>query len=118
MKTPRLAAALSIVTTALALSACVTQYDSLVKTVPVGSGTSRLAVLPFTACVKAKWAARPLKIGEYSPNADGDVITVHGPKGETMLLVDAEPSANGTGYTIYGDIVGAAVYVADAHTCD
>ena len=35
-----------------------------------------------------------------------------------MLLVDAEPSANGTGYTIYGDIVGAAVYVADAHKCD
>jgi hypothetical protein len=122
MKTPRLAAAvttaMTIATAALALSACVTQYDSLVKTVPVGSGTSRLTVLPFVGCVKAKWAARPLKIGEYSPNADGAVITVHGAKGETMLLVDAEPSANGTGYTIYGDIVGAAVYVADAHKCD
>ncbi len=90
----------------------------MVKTVPVGSGTSHLGVLPFAACVKAKWAARPLKTGEYTPNADGDVITVHGPKGETLLLIDAEPSANGTGYTIYGDIVGAAVYVADAHTCD
>lgn len=122
MKTPRLAAALAltatVAVTALALGGCVTQYDSLVKTVPVGSGTSRLGVLPFAACVKAKWAARPLKTGEYSPNVDGDVITVHGPKGETLLLIDAEPSANGTGYTIYGDIVGAAAYVADAHTCD
>ncbi|SAL26609.1 hypothetical protein AWB64_02201 [Caballeronia sordidicola] len=122
MKTPRLAAALALIATAavtaLALGGCVTQYDSLVKTVPVGSGTSHLTVLPFTACVKAKWAARPLKTGEYSPNADGDVITVHGPRGETLLLIDAEPSANGTGYTIYGDIVSAAVYVADAHTCD
>jgi hypothetical protein len=124
MKTPRRAAALTltlpltIAVATLALSGCVTQYDSLVKTVPVGSGTSRLAVLPFAACVKAKWAARPLKIGEYTPNADGDVVAVHGPNGQTMLLIDAEPSGSGTGYTIYGDIVGAAVYVADAHTCD
>jgi hypothetical protein len=109
MKTQRLAA--TAVTFALsvavfALSACVTQYDSLIKTVP------------FVACVKAKWATRPLKIGEYSPNADGDVITVHGANGQTMLLIDAEPSGNGTGYTIYGDIVGASAYVADAHKCD
>jgi len=34
------------------------------------------------------------------------------------LLIDAEPSANGAGYTIYGDIVSASAYVADAHKCD
>jgi len=119
MKTQRLAAAAVTLSVAvLALSACATQYDSLIKTVPVGSGTSRLTALPFVACVKAKWAIRPLKIGEYSPNADGDVITVHGANGQTMLLIDAEPSGNGTGYTIYGDIVSAAAYVADAHKCD
>ena len=120
MKTQRLAtAAVTFAVFAVfALSACTTSYDALVKTVPVGSGTSHLATLPFVACVKAKWATRPLKIGEYSPNADGAVITVHGATGQTMLLVDAEPSANGTGYTIYGDIVSASAYVADAHKCD
>jgi hypothetical protein len=121
MKTPRIAAAvltLSLSVAVFALSACETQYDSLIKTVPVGSGTSHLATLPFVACVKAKWATRPLKIGEYSPNADGAVITVHGANGQTILLIDAEPSANGAGYTIYGDTVRAATYVADAHKCD
>ena len=118
MKTQRLAAAVTLSVAAFALSACVTQYDSLIKTVPVDSGTSQLKTLPFVACVKAKWATRPLKIGEYSPNADGSVITVHGANGQTMLLIDAEPSANGTGYTIYGDIVSAAAYVTDAHKCD
>jgi uncharacterized lipoprotein YajG len=119
MKKQRLAAAAVTFTVAvLALSACTTQSDSLIKTVPVGSGTSHLATLPFVACVKAKWAARPLKIAEYSPNADGDVITVHGANGQTILLIDAEPSATGTGYTIYGDTISAAAYVADAHKCD
>ena len=121
MKTPRIAAAvltLSLSVAVFALSACETQYDSLIKTVPVGSGTSHLATLPFVACVKAKWATRPLKIGEYSPNADGAVITVHGANGQTILMIDAEPSANGAGYTIYGDTVRAAAYVADAHKCD
>jgi len=58
MKTQRLAAAVtfSLLSVAVfALSACVTQYDSLIKTVPVGSGTSQLKALPFVACVKAKW---------------------------------------------------------------
>jgi hypothetical protein len=121
MKTQRLAAAavtFALSVAVIALSACATQYDSLIKTVPVGSGTSHLAVLPFVSCVKAKWATRPLKISEYSPNADGDVIAVHGANGQTMLLIDAEPSANGAGYTIYGDIVSASAYVADAHKCD
>lgn len=118
MKTPRLAAALTFSLAVFALSACVTQYDQLIKTVPVGSGTSQLKTLPFVTCVKAKWVKRPLKIGEYSPNADGAVITVHGANGQTILLVDAEPSATGTGYTIYGDTISAAAYVADAHTCD
>ena len=120
MKTQRLAAAVTFALSVavIALSACATQYDSLIKTVPVGSGTSHLAVLPFVSCVKAKWATRPLKISEYSPNADGDVIAVHGTNGQTMLLIDAEPSANGAGYTIYGDIVSASAYVADAHKCD
>jgi hypothetical protein len=118
MKTQRLAAAVTLSVAVLALSACATQSDSLIKTVPVGSGTSHLATRPFVECVKPKWATRPLKVGEYSPNADGDVITVHGANGQTILLIDAEPSANGTGYTIYGDTVSAAAYVADAHKCD
>jgi hypothetical protein len=118
MKTQRLAAAVTVTLSVFALSACVTQYDQLIKTVPVGSGTSQFKTLPFVACVKAKWATRPLKVGEYSPNADGAVITVHGANGQTILLIDAEPSANGTGYTIYGDTIAAAAYVADAHKCD
>ncbi|MGA7815755.1 hypothetical protein [Caballeronia sp.] len=118
MKLSGIAVSMMLTATTLALSACVTTADKLVQTVPVGAGTSRLPPLPFVACVKAKWRLRPLKIGEYSPNADGDVVTVHGASGQTMLLIDAEPSANGTGYTIYGDIVGAAAYVTDAHTCD
>jgi len=92
MKTQRLAAAavtFALSVAVFALSACATQYDSLIKTVPVGSGTSHLAVL-----------------------------AVHGANGQTMLLIDAEPSANGAGYTIYGDIVSASAYVADAHKCD
>jgi hypothetical protein len=104
--------------TTLALGACVTRDDILVKTVPVGSGVSRLKPLPFVACVKEKWRARPLAVGEYSPSQDGDIVTVHGTDGKTLLLIDAEPSASGTGYTIYGDTVRASVYVADAHTCD
>jgi hypothetical protein len=104
--------------TALGLGACATQDTSLIQTVPVGSGTSHLAVLAFTACVKEKWRARPLKVGEFSYNAEGDVLTVHGNTERTLVLLDAEPSANGTGYTIYGDVVAASKYVADAHTCD
>lgn len=118
MKLPGLAASTLLTVAALMLGGCVTQDDQLIKTVPVGSGTSRLKPLPFVACVKAKWGVRPLKIGEYSPNVDGDVLTVHGANGQTILLVDAEPSANGTGYTIYGDTVAANAYVIDAHACD
>jgi hypothetical protein len=118
MKLPGIVASTLLTAGALTLAGCVTQDNQLIKTVPVGSGTSRLKPLPFVACVKSKWGVRPLKIGEYSPNVDGDVLTVHGTDGKTILLVDAEPSANGTGYTIYGDTLAANAYVVDAHGCD
>jgi|SRR5580698_6564105 hypothetical protein len=116
MKSHGIAAALTLA--AIGLSACATQDRTLIQTVPVGSGTSHLPVLAFTACVKEKWRARPLKVGEFSYNADGDVLTIHGNTERTLVLLDAEPSANGTGYTVYGDVVAASSYVADAHTCD
>jgi hypothetical protein len=117
MKKQGIATAFMAVIT-LTLSACATNDTSLIQTVPVGSGTSKLTVLPFTACVKEKWRKRPLKVGEFSFNADGDVLTVHGTTQRTLVLLDAEPSALGTGYTIYGDVVAASSYVADAHTSD
>jgi hypothetical protein len=117
MKTQGIATALMTLA-ALSLGACATQDTSLIQTVPVGSGTSKLTVLPFTACVKAKWRKRPLKVGEFSINADGDVLTVRGATERTLILLDAQPSALGTGYTIYGDVIAASAYVADAHTCD
>lgn len=118
MKLPGIAASTLLTVAALMLTGCVTEDNQLIKTVPVGSGTSRLKPLAFVACVKQKWAVRPFKVGEYSPNVDGDVVTVHGTDGRTILLVDAEPSANGTGYTLYGDTVAANAYVIDAHGCD
>jgi hypothetical protein len=114
MKLPALATAFA----ALTLCACVTQEDQLVKSVPVGSGTSKLTVLPFIACVKAKWAASGRRIGSYSPDPDGQILVVKGPNGTDTVLLQAEPSALGAGYTIYGDIAAASRFVADAHTCD
>jgi hypothetical protein len=117
MKKQGIATALMAVI-ALSLTACATNDTSLMQTVPVGSGTSKLTVLPFTACVKEKWRRRPLKVDEFSMNAEGDVLSVHGTTQRTLVLLDAEPSALGTGYTIFGDVVAASGYVADAHACD
>ncbi|TCK38070.1 hypothetical protein B0G84_3373 [Paraburkholderia sp. BL8N3] len=103
----------------LVLSACASQTDNnLMQTVPVGSGTSRLAIYPFVECVKPKWTSLAAKVRQYAPDSDGQILSVHGKGASDSVLILAEPSANGTGYTIYGDVVAASRYVALAHSCD
>lgn len=102
---------------ALALSSCATDTD-LLKTVPVGSGTSRLAIYDFTRCVKNQWTPLGGRLREYSPGADSEAIGVRGSGDVSTVLALAQPSASGTGYTIYGDVAVASRYVAAAHTCD
>lgn len=99
------------------LAGCQTQDTTLIQNVPVGSGTSTLVVVPFVDCIKAKWGAHGGKLRQYSQDAEGEIVDVRGPDGRTVVMLVAEPSAHGTGYTIYGDIA-AASYVTEAHTCD
>jgi hypothetical protein len=105
---------------ALALTGCVSTDDALLKTVPVGSGTSQLMPYDFTRCVKTKWQALDGRVREYSISSDSQAVSIPG-KGyasQSTVLAVAQQSASGTGYTIYGDVAVASRYVAAAHTCD
>jgi hypothetical protein len=120
MKFPALAT--TAAACALVLSGCAASMDdaSLMKTVPVGAGTSHIAIYPFIECVKAKWSPQASgKLRQYTPDSDGQVLAVRGATSGDSVLLYAQPSAAGTtGYTIYGDVVAASRYVAAAHTCD
>jgi hypothetical protein len=105
-----------------ALAGCATSDDNLINSVPVGSGTSRSPIYDFSRCATQALGAQATQQGQrlrmYSSDADGQIITVRGAGGKAVVLLLAEPSATGTGYTIYGDIAAANRYVAAAHTCD
>src|SRR3954452_889865 len=88
----------------MALAACVSTDDALLKTVPIGSGTSTLGTFEFVKCVKAKWTPMGLPVREYGLGADTQAVSVRGAGGVSTLLAVAQQSAGGTGYTIYGDI--------------
>lgn len=102
------------------LSACVSTDDALLRTVPIGSGTSQRAPYDFTRCVKEKWTPIAGRVREYSPSADTQAVSVPsgGYTSQSVVVVIAQASASGTGYTIYGDVAIASRYVAAAHTCD
>ncbi len=88
---------------ACALVSCASTDDALMKTVPVGSGTSKLAPYDFTRCVKAKWALLDPRGGYGS---------------SSVVLAVVQQSATSTGYTVYGDVAQTARYVVAANTCD
>jgi hypothetical protein len=116
---PHRAFAVAALAGALILSACAaTTDDSLLKSVPVGSGTSHLPVLAFVDCVKTHWTPKGGRLRQYSPDVEGQILAVHAAGSPDTVLVLAEPSANGTGYTIYGDTAAATGYVAATHACD
>jgi hypothetical protein len=102
------------------LSACVATDDALLKTVPFGSGTSQYKPYDFIRCVKEKWTPIAPRVREYSPSSD--TLAVSAPSGgmtsQSVVLVIAQASANGTGYTLYGDVAAAGRYVTATHTCD
>ncbi|SAK93462.1 hypothetical protein AWB77_05309 [Caballeronia fortuita] len=102
------------------LGGCVSTDDALLKTVPYGSGTSRYAPYDFIRCVKEKWTPIAPRVREYSPSSDTLAVSVPsgGPTSQSVVLVIAQASAGGTGYTIYGDIAAAGRYVTATHTCD
>lgn len=102
------------------VSGCVSTDDALVRTVPVGSGTSQFKPYDFVRCVKEKWTPIAGRLREYSPSSDTQAVAVPsgGYASPSVVLVIAQASANGTGYTIYGDVAVASRYVAAAHTCD
>jgi hypothetical protein len=104
----------------LALTGCISTDDALLKTVPVGSGTSHLLPYDFTKCVKAKWAPLDGRVREYSLSADTQAVSIpsKGVASQSVVLAVAQQSANGTGYTIYGDVAVASRYVAATHACD
>ncbi|SAL49197.1 hypothetical protein AWB70_03951 [Caballeronia cordobensis] len=105
---------------ACALSACVATDDALLKTVPIGSGTSQFKPYDFVRCVKEKWTPIAGRVREYSPSSDTQAVSIPsgGLTSNSVVLVIAQASANGTGYTIYGDVAIAGRYVAATHTCD
>jgi hypothetical protein len=102
------------------LSACVATDDSLLRTVPIGSGTSQSKPYDFVRCVKSAWTPIGGRVREYSPGPDTQAISIPsgGLTSQSVVLLIAQASANGTGYTIYGDIGVAGRYVAATHTCD
>ncbi|WP_244817191.1 hypothetical protein [Caballeronia sp. Lep1P3] len=102
----------------VALTGCVSTDDALLKTVPIGSGTSTLATFEFIKCVKAKWMPLGARVREYGLGADSEAVSVPGRGGASTVLTVAQPSAQGTGYTIYGDIAAASRYVTATHACD
>lgn len=105
---------------ASALSACVSTDDALLKTVPIGSGTSQSKPYDFIRCVKEKWTPIAGRVREYSPSADTQAVSVPsgGYTSQSVVLVIAQASANGTGYTIYGDVAVGIRYVTATHACD
>ncbi|KXU86047.1 hypothetical protein CR51_37855 [Caballeronia megalochromosomata] len=105
---------------ASALSACVATDDALLRTVPVGSGTSQYKPYDFIRCVKEKWTPIAPRVREYSPSSDTLAVSVPsgGLTSQSVALVIAQASANGTGYTIYGDVAAVSRYAAATHTCD
>jgi hypothetical protein len=105
---------------ALAITGCASTDDALLKTVPVGSGTSHFLPYDFTKCVKAKWAALDPRVRDYSLSADTQAVSIpsKGIASQSVVLAVAQQSAKGTGYTVYGDVAVASRYVAAAHTCD
>jgi hypothetical protein len=105
---------------ALTLNGCAATDDALLKTVPVGSGTSHLTPYDFIACAKQKWTPIAGRVREYSLSADTQAVSVPsgGMTSQSVVLAIAQQSANGTGYTIYGDVAVASRYVAATHQCD
>ncbi|MFM0049086.1 hypothetical protein [Caballeronia grimmiae] len=101
----------------LGLAGCATTDDALLKTVPIGSGTSTLATFDFVRCVKDRWTPLGGPVREYALGTDSQAVSVKGAGGASMVLVVAQPAARGTGYTIYGEIA-ASRYVTAAHVCD
>ncbi|AET91267.1 hypothetical protein BYI23_B006600 [Burkholderia sp. YI23] len=102
------------------MSACAATDDALLKTVPIGSGTSQFKPYDFVRCVKEKWTPIAGRVREYSPSSDTQAVSIPsgGLTSNSVVLVIAQASANGTGYTIYGDVAIAGRYVAATHTCD
>ncbi|SAK57050.1 hypothetical protein AWB80_02230 [Caballeronia pedi] len=102
------------------LSACAATDDTLLRTVPIGSGTSQVKPYDFVRCVKEKWTPIAGRVREYSPSTDTQAVSVPsgGYTSQSVVLVIAQASANGTGYTIYGDVAVASRYVTATHTCD
>ena len=102
------------------LSACVATDDALLKTGPFGSGTSQYKPYDFIRCVKEKWTPIAPRVREYSPSSDTLAVSVPsgGMTSQSVVLVIAQASANGTGYTLYGDVAAAGRYVTATHTCD
>ncbi|GAB5094806.1 hypothetical protein YK56LOC_05220 [Caballeronia sp. HLA56] len=103
---------------ALVLASCASTDDALIKTVPIGSGTSQRAPYDFVECAKARWTPIGGRVREYSLSADTEAVSVAGKGGASTVLAVAQQSAGGTGYTIYGDIAVASRYVTAAHLCD
>ncbi|SAL21054.1 hypothetical protein AWB71_01027 [Caballeronia peredens] len=105
---------------ASSLSACVSTDDALLRTVPVGSGTSQMPPYDFVRCVKSKWTPIAPKVREYSPSTDTQAVSVPsgGLTSQSVVLLIAQASASGTGYTIYGDVAGASRYVAATRACN
>jgi hypothetical protein len=102
------------------LGACVSTDDSLLRTVPIGSGTSQAKPYDFIRCVKEKWTPIAGRVREYSPGVDTQAVSIPsgGLTSQSVVLLIAQASANGTGYTIYGDAGVAGRYVSPTHTCD
>ncbi|BBU29522.1 hypothetical protein BTHE68_32560 [Burkholderia sp. THE68] len=102
------------------LSACAATDDALLRTVPVGSGTSQFKPYDFVRCVKEKWTPIAGRVREYSPSTDTQAVSVPsgGYTSQSVVLVIAQASASGTGYTIYGDVAVANRYVTATHACD
>ncbi|KND60222.1 hypothetical protein BVER_00214 [Candidatus Burkholderia verschuerenii] len=102
---------------AMILTGCISTEDALLKSVPVGSGVSQRLPYDFIKCVKAKWLPLDPRVREYSMSADSQAVSIPG-KGyasQSVVLAVAQQSANGTGYTIYGDIAVASRFVTAAH---
>ncbi|BAN25338.1 hypothetical protein [Caballeronia insecticola] len=79
-----------------------------------------MAPYDFYRCVKAQWTPIAPKVREYSPSADTQAVSVPsgGLASQSVVLLIAQASASGTGYTIYGDIAGASRYVAATRACN
>ncbi len=100
---------------ARALGGCVSADNALLKTVPVGSGTSHLAPYDFTKCVKSAWTPLDRTVREYSLSADTQAVSIPG-KGyasQSVVLAVAQQSAKGHGLYRVGDIAVATTLRGD-----